>query len=213
MTLPHPPCAYNGHSVLNEANRQQEACLQLSERRRKFPGPKSLCDNRRAFVGLSLAIRGMCRTYDAWNLDMPCTQCFRTGLRSSAPPALSCDSQIAGFKLQVAHQESRVTTCGSQIDRAKARAPEARHNVAQPGRAGNRSNNNSEHHRCDTNRSRIVVLTQTLKTPATAYSYKMPGCCNPSRSDRDGGLHDSGSTHARGSRRIFWVYTPSHKWP
>jgi hypothetical protein len=47
----------------------------------------------------------------------------------------------------------------------KARAPEARHNVAQPGRAGNGANHISEHRRCDTFSPRILVLAQPPHTP------------------------------------------------
>src|SRR3984893_6100978 len=115
-------------------------------------------------VGRTYTTRGLCRTYGAWSLPMPCTQCFRTGLRSSAPPALRYDSQIAAYKLQVANHKSRATIRRPQIGRDKTRAPEARHNVAQPVRAGNAGCDNSEHRRCDTWRSRIVVLTHALSS-------------------------------------------------
>jgi hypothetical protein len=94
------------------------------------------------------------------------------GLRSFAPPALSCTPQIAACKPQVAHCEARATTrvhkstaIKSQPRRSsdKARALEARHNVAQPGRAGTGGNPNSQHRRCGTLRPRTTVLTQTLK--------------------------------------------------
>ena len=36
----------------------------------------------------------MCRTYGAQERSAPCTLSFRSGLRSFAPPALYCKSQI-----------------------------------------------------------------------------------------------------------------------
>jgi hypothetical protein len=55
-----------------------------------------------------------------------------------------------GYRLRVANHKSQAATRGSRINRAKARAPEARKSVAQPVRAGTRGNRNSEHRRCDT---------------------------------------------------------------
>jgi len=39
---------------------------------------------------VALAISGIYRTYGARHCPMSCTQCSRTGLQSSAPPALRC---------------------------------------------------------------------------------------------------------------------------
>ena len=104
--------------------------------------------------------------------------------RWRAPPALSRTSQIAAYKRQVAHPQARATT---HIHRStatesqprgwsdKARAPEARHNLAQPGRAGNCGNHNSQHRRCDTFRPRATFLTPTaLQTRGFSYPAKRP---------------------------------------
>ena len=52
---------------------------------------------------------------------------FRRGLRCGVPPGL----------LTTEHRKWRITVEQFQIDDQKAEAPEARHNVAQPVRAGN----------------------------------------------------------------------------
>jgi hypothetical protein len=54
----------------------------------------------------------------------------------------------------------------------RARAPEARHNLAQPGRAGNGGNHDFKHRRCDTFRLRAIVLRPTLKTRATRIQWR-----------------------------------------
>jgi hypothetical protein len=102
---------------------------------------KSLCEYVASLQFVAFASRGICRTYGARNFTLPCTQCFRTGLRSFAPPALSRDSP------QPTNHKSPILSYNphTQIDRDKARALQARQNVAQPGRAGNGGNHNSEH--------------------------------------------------------------------
>jgi hypothetical protein len=49
-----------------------------------------------------------------------------------------------------ADPQPAVSICRSQIDRDRARAPEARQMVAQPGRAGTGGQRKFEHRRCDT---------------------------------------------------------------
>ena len=77
-----------------------------------------------------------------------------------------------GAVLRITNQKLLTTRCYRprviygrfRFHHNKAAAPEARHNVAQPGRAGNASgmspavysHRNSKHRRCDTLRSRIV---------------------------------------------------------
>src|SRR5882762_2459247 len=86
-------------------------CVRISELV-EFPGLVNKC---------------ICSTYGARKFCLSCSQCFRTGLQSFVPPALSGEVQ------PTYRNRSRQTG-----------APEARQSVAQPGRAGNDDIQNSE---------------------------------------------------------------------
>jgi hypothetical protein len=126
-------------------------------------GLRSLCNNQRNFVDCTVGrqrhlphLRRLAISYFAYPaLPLHFVQGERTGLRCSAPPALHYGSQSEKHDPQSRNYESPITshdllTCRSQIDRDKTGAPEARHNVAQPVRAGIGGNRNPEHRRCDT---------------------------------------------------------------
>jgi hypothetical protein len=99
-----------------------------------------------------------------WPLPLSCTQCSRTGLQSFAPPAL-----FATHKLQTTHHELPIAgrECYRIPDRSResrsAEGATERSPARRAGNNGNRNSEQSEHRRCDTQRSRIVVLAQTLK--------------------------------------------------
>jgi hypothetical protein len=58
----------------------------------------------------ALAIIDVCRACGARNFTLPCTQPFRAGLQSFAPPALNRDAHNAAYKPQVATPEWRGST-------------------------------------------------------------------------------------------------------
>jgi len=70
-------------------------------------------------------------------------------LQSETPSTMSCQLHAANYRGKI-----------PQIDHHKAAAPEARHNVAQPVEGWGGKQKNSEHRKCDTYWSRIVVGTQ-----------------------------------------------------
>jgi hypothetical protein len=125
-----------------------------------FQGP---CENLSTFVGRNICqqrhlphlrrLKSSCVVYPVLPHGATRPAIWR------APPALSGDLQIAAYKPQIGNPESRVVThthnsiATNPLRRGSgenAGAPEARKNVAQPGRAGNGDNHNSEHRRCDT---------------------------------------------------------------
>ncbi len=71
------------------------------------------------------------------------TTSFQSGVTNS-------HSQIPSRPRQFADPQPAAPMSRSRIGRARARAPEARQKLAQPGRAGNGGHRKFEHRRCDT---------------------------------------------------------------
>jgi hypothetical protein len=110
----------------------------------------------------SLAVIRICRTYGAWHLIISRTQCYRTGLQSSAPPALRCNSQISP---PTTNCQLEAATCLETIpNRTQQSRSAGGATQRSPARKGwDHRQKNSEHRRCDTYRSRIVVIALTLQ--------------------------------------------------
>jgi hypothetical protein len=70
---------------------------------------------------------------------------------------------VSRLRRWVAYHKSIATKPQCRSSNDEARAPEARHNVAQPGRVGIGANPISEHRRCDTLGPRSMVLTHPLE--------------------------------------------------
>jgi hypothetical protein len=158
-------------------------------------GIQNGCDHGRISVGRSFSHKGLVPHLRRWaSGERPCPQPLRAGLRCSAPPALRSESRITIHQSRtpddvfpITSHQSRVTSyqssipsqpcqgadpqpavsiCRSRIDRDRARAPEARQMVAQPGRAGYRAHRNFEHRRCDTS-----LTLGRLWHGGTVFSY------------------------------------------
>jgi hypothetical protein len=76
----------------------------------------------------------MCRACGAWYVAMPCTQRLRTGLRSSAPPALRYDSQAANYKRRMANYKSLAINCELPIASRELPLADSKSTVPKPER-------------------------------------------------------------------------------
>src|SRR5258705_4403690 len=114
------------------------------------------------FVGGALANTDICRTYGAWPLLVSGNQCYRTGLQSSAPPALHRNSQskISNYELPITIGELSWKNSKNRPPRSRSAGGATQRSPACKGWGGKQQN--SEHRTCATYRSRIVAGTQTL---------------------------------------------------
>jgi hypothetical protein len=87
---------------------------------------------------VALAIRAICRTCGAWRLDMPCTQPFRAGLRSSAPPALRYNLQFTNYESPITGHELPLADPKLAVPKPKRRAMFAIFRLLSEGRVSTR---------------------------------------------------------------------------
>jgi hypothetical protein len=92
----------------------------------------------------------ICRTYGARPLIVSGTQCYRTGLQSSAPPALRCNSQseTSNYELPITIGELSWKDSKNRPPQSRSAGGATQRSLARKGWDGKQKN--SEHRRCDT---------------------------------------------------------------
>ena len=124
---------------------------------------KNLCDNKKNFVGRIFSdhrhlphLRRLESSYVVYPVLPHWATVFRASgaallLKNQKLPTTSCQLQAASCRAKIPNRSQQSRSAGGATE-------------CSPARKGwEQWQRNSEHHRCDTYRSRIVVLIQTLK--------------------------------------------------